>query len=318
MNKLLLASLVVAFATTQVSAQTTTQTSDASKTGAKMKDVKPADSAPASGEPDTDEVITNRKLRAETGSKKKVSFSAALTYNGGSVEKPSDNDRPNITGARGTQLKAALSGTVGAKYKLNNLQSLSLDVGVGASEPFHSSDESFGERSYLDNPSLTYQLLGKISGVQSVTKLTGTAYTRDDLVKLGFQSNLGLQQIFVYDFGGSKFSVGALLAVDGSTYFKDNKELLAAQGDYGMGAYPFAEYVINDRFNIRTISGVWVYEHSRAQSSALTFDKNKIYQSVGLGISVTRDIYLYPNVQFLPEDIRADVTNVGLNANINL
>ena len=70
--------------------------------------------------------------------------------------------------------------------------------------------------------------------------------------------------------------------------------------------------------NLRTISGLWVYDHLRSERDNFTFAKNKIYQSVGLGISVTRDIYLYPNVQFLPEDIRSDLTNVALSANINV
>jgi hypothetical protein len=59
-------------------------------------------------------------------------------------------------------------------------------------------------------------------------------------------------------------------------------------------------------------------DHSRYEGDFFTWIPNKVYQSAGLGISVTRDIYLYPNVQFIPEDVRSDRTNVGVSANINL
>jgi hypothetical protein len=39
---------------------------------------------------------------------------------------------------------------------------------------------------------------------------------------------------------------------------------------------------------------------------------------MGIGYSVTRDIYLYPNLQFAPEQISAQHTNVAINATINL
>jgi hypothetical protein len=45
---------------------------------------------------------------------------------------------------------------------------------------------------------------------------------------------------------------------------------------------------------------------------------DQIYQSVGVGVSVTRDIFLYPNIQFLPNQIMASETNVGLTATVNV
>jgi hypothetical protein len=331
MKKLLLTSLIAVLASAQVYAQDTDTTGG--ETSAKAKDVKPADAVPKTGEVDADEVITNRKLRAETGSKNKYSFSAALSYSGGTVKDPGSETRPNITGALGTQQAVNLRGTLGGKYKINSLNSLALDVGVGIDKPFHSDDKSFGDRSYADNPSLTYQVLSKFGGVQSVTQIGVQAYTSDFYRQWGYMSGLSLSQIGVYDFGGSKFSLGANLAL-GSNYFNKQTTALTQvktksgatamtsvgdqQGDYSAGIYPFAEYVINDTFNVRTISGLWVYDHSRMESDFWTWSKNLIYQSVGVGISITRDIYLYPNVQFMPENIKDERTNVAINANINL
>jgi hypothetical protein len=329
MNKLLLIGLVTALSVAQASAQTTTtpkagknkQTieGEAGETGAKLEDFVPRDRKSTGGEQDADEVITNRKLRAETGSKNKYSFSSALSYNGGTVEKPLAKKRPNIKAAKVTPTNAALGGSIGFKYKLSSLQSLSADFGVGVSSPFHPDKRSFNDRSYIENPSIGYQILYKTGGVQNVSQFAVTKYTREVPERdTGYDYGFDLTQTMVSDFGGSKFSAGVLMTAGYNTFFKNDTALLADQGNYSLGAYPFMEYVINDRLNLRTISGLWVYDHDRATKDFWTFNKNKIYQSVGLGISVTRDIYLYPNVQFLPENIRADATNVALTANVNL
>ena len=36
------------------------------------------------------------------------------------------------------------------------------------------------------------------------------------------------------------------------------------------------------------------------------------------GVKVTRDIFLYPNVQFVPDQLRSKQTNVALSTNINM
>ncbi|MGE0763764.1 MAG: hypothetical protein AB7N80_10845 [Bdellovibrionales bacterium] len=328
MNKLFITGLIAVLAVAQAEAQTkksnkttstVAQTEQGGQTGVKIEDVKPADAVPKTGEIDADEVITNRKLRAETGSKNKYSFSAYLNYSGGSIKDPGSEVRPNITGSLGTQTDVKLSGTLGGKYKISSLQSISADVGVGIDKPFHSDDKSFSERSYADNPSMTYQVLAKLGGVQSVTQLGATWYTSDFLRRLGYAGGVSLSQIMVYDFGGSKFSLGANIALGANWFDKSSPALDAQQGDYSAGLYPFMEYVISDKLNVRTISGVWVYDHDRAHEDDMsTWSKNKIYQSVGLGISVTRDFYLYPNVQFMPENIKDERTNVAISANINL
>ena len=41
-------------------------------------------------------------------------------------------------------------------------------------------------------------------------------------------------------------------------------------------------------------------------------------QDVGLGISVSRDVFLFPNFQFSYDDPRIENTNVGFVANINM
>ncbi|BEV68389.1 hypothetical protein Bb109J_c1809 [Bdellovibrio bacteriovorus] len=85
--------------------------------------------------------------------------------------------------------------------------------------------------------------------------------------------------------------------------------------DYGVGLFPFAEYAFNDDYSFRTVFGYFQFAKYEEQGDLIQMEP---YQSMGVGISVTRDIYVYPNVQFTPKDIRADRTNVAVSANLNL
>ncbi|MBX7232608.1 MAG: hypothetical protein K1X29_11035 [Bdellovibrionales bacterium] len=307
--------------TLNVQAEDTQGSANAAKggeTSVKMENVSSKeDRKPVSTGQDVDEVITNRKLRAETGSKNAFSFSSALSYSGGSISKPFGNLRPNIRGSASTQTDVSIYGTAGVKYKISPLQSLSLDLGVGMDRPF-ADDQGIKYRSYATDPSLGYQVLYRVGGIQNVTQFSLTKYTNRFARKIGGVWSPGVNQIVMYDFGGSKFTVGALMAFDITYFDKEGPQYSGRQSDYSLGFYPIMEYVINDKINLRTISGLWNYEHIRSEGRFSTWDKKTIYQSIGVGISITRDLYLYPNIQFLPENIRSDATNVALNANINI
>jgi hypothetical protein len=309
----LVSAVVAILATSTALAETS---APASETTAKIGDVKSNEVEKKDGEVDADEVITNRKLRAETGAKKKYSFSSAIAYNGGTVDNPFADVRPNITAGAGTQITPRLSGSLGMNYRLSALQSLSASVGVGVDKPFHSdSKKSFGDRTSVSNPSVGYSVMYKTMGIQNVSSAGLTAFTTDYLRTNGYLAGFDLSQTAIYDFGGSNVSVGLSLSASTSAFDKNEPNL--DQGDFSVGVYPFFEYVINDKLNFRTLVGFGA-DHNRYEGDFWTWTPNKVYQSAGLGISITRDIYLYPNVQFIPEDVRSDRTNVGLSANINL
>lgn len=298
-------------------AATAEEQNGSAETKAKIKEIK-KDTATDN----VDELITNRKLRAETGSKSKLSVSTSFNYSGATITKPGARIRPNIRGAANTVAFASLSGSVAGKYRFAKKDSVSAGVGLRMLTPFHDSLNKSKidgvERGDVYNPYVDYTHLDKIAGIQSVTSVGVTGMTTDFSRQAGYVANVSLSETLIKDLGTSGFSVGLYSAIDGSVFDKFTDTAKAMSADYSIGFYPFLEYVINDTLNLRTISGLWVYDHLRSERDNFTFAKNKIYQSVGLGISVTRDIYLYPNVQFLPEDIRSDLTNVALSANINV
>ena len=306
-------------ASVQLSAHAEEQTSPAAESATTAEAIAPKNQVEKKeGESDVDQVITNRKLRAETGAKSKYSFSAALSYSGGTVNSPGADTRPNI--ATGTAVPAvpALGGSLGAKYRLSQLQTLALDVGIVSRKPFHSDkNKNLRERTTVSNPSLTYQTVYKTGEVQNVSSFSGTVVTDNFFRELGYQYGADFGQTAIYDFGGSKFSMGLSFTAGYNTFDKDDAALRADQTDYSFGFFPFAEYVFSDRLNFRTVFRPFSFEHIRSEPFGNVI-RNVYTQSMGIGISVTRDVFLYPNVQFVPQDLRSELTNVGLSANINI
>lgn len=292
------------------------------------QELKPANTTPGQ---DVDELITNKKMRAESGSKSRWSLSSELSYDGGSLEKPLAEDRPNIAGATGTTTKALLGGSVSTKYNINTRDSLSAGVGVRWIAPLTTDKPKNynGDRVDAQNPFITYQHFYKWSGIQSVFQLQPQAYTNSNQTNLGYVAALTAAQNNIYELGQSGVSLGLYLFAQGNAYNKTGSigtpgsedyiaDVRTEQSDYLFGASPFVEYVINDRFNLRTVFNAFNFQHLRSEARNTTFDQNTWTQSFGLGISITRDVFLYPNVQFVPDFARNDRTNVGLLANVNV
>ena len=275
-----------------------------------------------------DKLITNRRFRASNGSLSKFSVNASLSYNGGSIEKPFAADRPNIANAGDTTSISGLSGTINTTYRITKLNRINFGAGIQMLAPFNGSidtDDPRAKREFdrnqgeldIANPSLSYTHMNKFLGVQTI--LTGgmTKYTADNLTDVGYDNSIDVSVNTMYDFGGSNFSAGALLV--GNRYFfdKDDTEFLASQNETVFGFLPQAEYIINDTYNLRTIIRSNWYQNNRAQRSS-KYQTRPVTQSIGLGISVNRDVFLYPNLQFPYDNLKLANTNVGFSANINM
>lgn len=313
--------LLVAMGLTTASfAQTKKTTATPAKTEAAAK---PA--ASSSEVDEADQLITNRRLRASSGSLSKWSAALYFDYSGGSVADPLRADRPNIIAGEENLLLQNLSSSIGVRYRATAKDSFSLSVGAFMSTPFHdkgarvndANREGFKKNNReltVSDPSIGYTHLDNFWGWQSVTSTSFTYITNSEQDRAGYNSSFYFGQTFMREVGQTGFSYGA--AVSWTRYFFDKPEQGLAKNTVGL--FPAAEYVINDTFNLRTVFGWQYYGQTRAQAKDDTWTKRKVYQSVGLGISVTRDIFLYPNIQFIPSDIRADRTNIAISANINV
>lgn len=303
------------------------------KSAAKVSDLQKSEEK----QKDIDEEITNARQRAALGSKSKFSFKSALAYNGGSVKTPGDAIRPAYRAGNTVQTLASLAGTVGVNYRVTERDSLSLNTGLILRNPFHGDltrsdfqdprkDKPRGkaDRVEVSDPSLAWTRAYKAGDIQMVTGLTYTQYTNSDDVKtFKRMGQVSLDQTMIGEVG-TKLSIGASVSADTYLYTNDLDKVDADKGYQQemltFGIYPFLEYAFNDNFQFRTVFGYFANTYYKNQDSASkgTVSADTPYQSMGLGIVVTRDIYLYPNIQFTPFDIRDDRTNVALSANINL
>src|SRR5690348_7560791 len=90
---------------------------EASKTSINLKEVTHSNSI--SNAEEIDQLITNKSLRALSGSKSRWSFGSTFTYNGGALSKPLSENRPNIAEASAITDKSELSGQVSGKFNIN-------------------------------------------------------------------------------------------------------------------------------------------------------------------------------------------------------
>lgn len=279
-----------------------------------------------------DEEITNAKMRAETGSKSRWSGSFTATYNGGSLQKPLSKERPNPT-RDPIVPKTSMNGDVGIRYRIDKNQSIKVGTGFSLEEPFHTA-----KRGQVNNPNISYNRAGKIGGVQNSFDTSATFSTNSDEVTIGQNVMLNAGNTFIYDFGGSPMSIGFVADFTYINYSKrrqlvqpKDQPMLPAeefQVDYEIGGYPFAEYAISDKVQLRTVFRPWTFSHART-NEGWTFNRRPWTQSFGVGFAVTRDIYLYPNFQWDVENWRrnnysffskevASTSTVGLSATLNV
>jgi len=269
---------------------------------------------------DPDDMITNNNLRALSGSKSKWSLSNSITYDGGTIKQPFAESRPNISAGSGISAVTDINDQLSVKYNMNATNALLFGVGVRKMTPFIKSgpSDSFyaqgGKDMDIFDPSLTYQLIYKPGPIQAVLQIGFTQFTRQDIVSSNY-GNLAqafsIDQENIIEIGSSGLSIGASIGV--GTQTPTDSSVDWSQYQYWFD--PYVEYALNEKVNLRTVFNTWSYEVYKYQPTTY---HDTVTQSVGVGFSVTRDLFIYPNVQFWPDNIRADGTNLGVTTTLNL
>jgi len=329
MNKSLLIAIVATLACGLSQVTFADDSSGTSQNSMKLDDAKDQKNK-VPGDNDADQILTNNKLRAETGSKSRWSVATSLGYDGGSISRPFEDIRPNIQNVNGQSPVSDIAGGVSLKFNMNEKDSLLLGETIRMVTPLSGGTPNGYRGQKLDNynPSLNLQHIYKVGQLQSYYQVGPTIYTQSDYTNIGYLGNLGIYNVNAYDIGKSKVTVGLETGASYNWFrtpqaypeFKmsveDTKD---SSSDYTLFAFPYLEYAFNDKINFRTVAMFFQVEHTLTHDGDYTrWTKDKAMQSVGIGISVTRDIFLYPNVQFIPDELRGKQTNVSLSSNINI
>ncbi len=269
---------------------------------------------------DIDEEITNAKMRADSGSKSKFSGSVSVFYDGGSIENPLSAIRPNLSGDPEVPTLSEGGGSMSFRYRATKNHSFTAGAGFSFFQPFQSSDKyELANEFQITNPGVGYSYIGKVLDLQSSSAISLTYGTWDgweNITANGTDINyvISLSQTFNKALGNSGAYVGFAVSL-GLPQYSDNFE--DNLNRYSFGVFPFAEYQISDTFVARTVFGYFNFRNKRRMD---TFKMNRAYeyQSVGIGIVASRDIWIYPNIQFIPDNLDIDNTNVSVSASINL
>ena len=311
----------------KIGAASTTNTSTS-----KIEDLK----KPTEKVKDIDEEITDARLRATLGSKSRWSFKSTWTYSGGSMEEPLSSVRPSYRFAPDREAMASLSSTVGVNVRITDRDNLSFGTGLSIVDPFHG-DITGNANNYANGakgkemrrynvatPYLGWSRGYKALGTQMVTSVTGNYYTSEAVTTRGYYGSASVGQTVLANFGTSKWNGGVAFTLAKEFYGNEMTDTnflpqyqagTADREEWTVGAYPFLQYSFTDKYSFRTVFGYGEFVKSERTTEMVQAEP---YQSIGIGVSVTRDIYMYPNVQFTPKDIRNDRTNVGLTTNLNL
>lgn len=294
------------------------------ETAVKIEDVKDGKNT-VSG--NIDEEITNAKLRAESGSKSKYSLSARANYTGGSFSDAFGTQRPNLAAEPGLQEETSASLGVDVRYRMTKNDSITLGTEFAMMTPFQGHVGESSSQFNVFDPVVAYNKAFAGLGLQQTASIAITAGTSAESRDIDKNGNVTLSYNFLKEFK-NRLSLGLATDLGYNSYSSkpgENKATAKA-GFYGgdrrtewtLAFFPYAEYAINDRFSLRTVFGYFNFRHVYGAGDRFSLLNQYRYQSLGVGMAVTRDVYLYPNVQFVPDNIRSDFTNLAFNATINM
>lgn len=266
--------------------------------------------------------IDNPRLSAQAGARKKIFVAADLIYVGGSLQKPFSEERPNYRRlSQNVNEVASLEGLLRLSYRLSPEAFWYGAVGVMIMTPFHNS-LSWWARNYRPYQG-TSQRIVTFDGVMLGYRKT---FQRGHFIQMwDFLTDFPTDS-FSWDIVGTLTSLEASYTVLISTVsgwqfglaagltqvFYRDPAVGDKQGrpriDRGIGFFPFVEFN-RDRLGWRILYGV---QHFVLRGSSDWY-RPEPYMSTGINISLREDVWLYPNVQWVPADARPERTNTGLS-----
>jgi hypothetical protein len=278
---------------------------------------------------DLDTQVTDIKLRVDSGKKRKLSSSVSFIYKAGTWENPNSASRPPI----GDQTRAedqSVSGSLTMRYRKSINESFILAAGFYQQKPFHdlTSDEKVrGEDRDVEifSPQVGYNNTFGVKSWEFSSSVRAYYNTLEYKKQIGEVWAVGYTLAALRRVTGTRLRLG----LSGNVFYTDfNKDegvlrgrttdLRPNQIDYAVNLTPSAQYDFTDKLNLYTSLKVANYVHRRSFDESLSFDREAIEQTLGLGYAVYRDFYISPYVIFEPEYISGERTLVNFKASINL
>ncbi len=255
-------------------------------------------------------VITDQKLKADEGSRSLYSVKFNLGYAGPGITDLGNKDQPNPDHVVNT-MQTKLSGTIGARYRIDGVSAVNAGTGITAIHPLHGWD-----RTDVATPYLSYDRSTRFSEFQIRQTIQGAYVTTPEYVKEGEVVSTYYDLDVVRQLGMSRFSVGLETQLNyffyGHTYDQANKDDWGGAQTY-YAFLPNLKFRVNDRLNLNTYFVQMFYNH-RGVSDLSKIDRRTMTQRIGIGYSFAQDIYLSPYITYFPSYPRTDTTTFNLSA----
>lgn len=260
---------------------------------------------------DVDEQLLNSRLRASTGSKSKYSIQTELNYSGGSVFKPFGPTRPRLAPGPIVETSTKMTGDISFKYRISDSSHLNFGSGLGVTRPGFSNSQF-----QIENPFAAFTEVGQWNDIQIVGSFSFLKYSSKEIVEEEkIWGQVGAYLTFLWALPGAKIDTGFTLYTSRELYSE-----LVESNSFGSLTYlslnPFLEYNLDANFSIRTVYRGIGYYSLRENEERFYWDEPT--QSLGFGLTVFRDFYLYPNIQWAWRSMQSDKTTLGLSLNYNI
>lgn len=250
------------------------------------------------------EGITDPEVRAEAGSRSRYSIKGTLSYSGAPVGEPLSENLPNPDDSPGT-FKTSLSGTISARYRLDKNSSLGLGTGIKTIAPFHGA-----ERTDLTDPRLSYTSVYKAYGIQSVTSASVLAVTNPDYTEIGEVAGLTFYQSGKYRVGS--WTYGLSLSFSNYYYDRAYESSDGNAANYFLSLSPSLSYRVSDKVKIKTSVKRGIRNLRKAHDLG-AWDNRTVSGKLGVGIGITKDIYINPYLYYYPEEFSWKSTSLSFS-----
>jgi len=279
-----------------------------------------------------EEVVENPTLKTLSGSLSKFSFYSRFTYRGGSLDKPTSAERPNIRDLGANPNLVDMSGVFGFKYRLTKYDNLSLQMGLYSTTPFHSSIDTNNstnqndfdknhQRTTSDDPLLSYFRTYRIGELQNISFFQYQHITRDIYREYGGRGILRFSQASAYRLNRAMY-IAATLTYENYSYDKDTIDyfghevsIRSQQPEHTYRANISTELYMSKNLSFRFITDVFSHVRYRDEETSESVSSQ---QTLGMSYFYSRDISISPNIKFIASDLRNERTTMGLNLNVNI
>lgn len=266
---------------------------------------------------EADKRVTDLELRAAAGSMSRWSVKAELGYTGPAVNALHDYNRPNPNGSTG-DFRTFMSGALGVRYRMSEQNTLSFGTGVTWYTPLQTMTgqevkkaQGAADDFSTSNPRVSFDHSYVVGPFQMRDNIRFQWVTDSYYMKTAQVASIGFSHNMKYVVDQTRLTLGLELT---PSFYVYNREWIPKDrrtSNYFVGLYPNFSYRLLSRLDVMGSLG-YSYNNLRREGSWWLWTSNLISGRMGLGWSVTPEVYINPYVNFFTQRPSLETTTVAI------